>query len=177
MSQPASRLAAIVFAPDEAPDEAVASFVAELRADGLRVAGFLQTFVDGPRDGDRDALLQDIESGERLPIMQDLGPAAEGCRIDPDAMARAAAMLARGVETTPDLVVVNRFGRLESEGEGLLAEIGRAAADGRPLLICVPLRYRDAWNAFAAGVDTKLPASREAIATWWREVCAPAAST
>ncbi len=176
MSRPASRLAAIVFAPDEAPDELVASFVAELRADGLRVTGFLQSFVDGPRDGDRDALLQDIESGERLPIMQDLGAAAEGCRIDPDAMARAAAMLARGLEAAPDLVVVNRFGRLESEGEGLLAEIGRAVAEERPLVICVPLRYRDAWNAFAAGVDTQLPATSEAIAAWWLEICAHTAS-
>ena len=52
-------------------------------------------------------------------------------------------------ETGPDLLVANRFGRLESEGGGMLAEIGRAFADGLPLIVCVPKRYLNAWDAFA----------------------------
>ena len=176
MNAAGGRLAAIVFAPDEAPDEIVAAFVADLRKGGLRVAGFLQDFVDGPHDGDRDAILHDIETGSRLQIMQDLGPSAEGCRIDPAAMAQAAAMLERGLDRAPDLVVVNRFGRLESEGEGLLAEIGRAVADGAPLLVCVPERFRDAWNTYAAGVDTQLRASRDALDHWWESVASQIAS-
>ena len=56
------------------------------------------------------------------------------------------------------------------EGRGLIAEIGRAFADGVATIVCVPERYRDAWNAFAAGLDAQLPANREAIEAWWRGI-------
>ena len=69
----------------------------------------------------------------------------------------AARLLDRALATNPDLLVVNRFGRLESEGGGMLAEIGRAFAEGVAMIVCVPGRYRDAWNAFAAGLDAQLP--------------------
>ena len=57
----------------------------------------------------------------------------------------------------------------------MLNEIGRAFAGGVAMIVCVPGRYRDAWNAFAAGLDAQLPANREAIEAWWRAV-APSAS-
>ena len=76
----------------------------------------------------------------------------------------------RALATNPDLLVVNRFGRLELEGGGMLAEIGRAFSDGVAMIVCVPSRYRDAWNDFAAGLDAQLPAKREAIEAWWRAI-------
>ena len=63
--------------------------------------------------------------------------------------------------------MVNRFGRLESEGGGMIAEIGRACADGLPLIVCVPKRFLPAWDAFAAGLDAKLPPASAAIEGWW----------
>ncbi len=101
--------------------------------------------------------MRDLVTGETLDIMQDLGREATGCRVDPAAIAVAARWLDTARERGPDLLVVNRFGRLESEGGGMLAEIGRAFADGLPLIVCVPARYLDAWDAFAAGLDAKLP--------------------
>ncbi len=50
----------------------------------------------------------------------------------------------------------------------MLNEIGRAFAEGVAIIVCVASRYRDAWNAFAAGHDKQLPANREAIEAWWR---------
>ncbi len=82
-------------------------------------------------------------------------------------IALAASLLDSARATKPDLLVVNRFGRLESEGGGMLAEIGHAFADGLALIVWVPERFRDAWNAFAAGLDAKLPPNREAIEQWW----------
>jgi len=117
-----------------------------------------------------DVRVRDLMSGETLPIMQDLGAQATGCRVDPSAIAVAARLLERALEAKPDLLVVNRFGRLESEGGGMLAEIGRAFVEGIALIICVPRRYGDAWNAFAAGLDAQLPPSREAIEAWWKGI-------
>ena len=165
-----SRLAAIVFDRDEGPDEALLAFLGGATACGVRVAGLVQERA-GDNLGDlRDVRVRDLTSGEILPIMQELGRGATGCAVDPAAVAEAARLLERALAMNPDLLVVNRFGRLESEGGGMLAEIGRAFAEGVAMVVCVPARYRDAWNAFAAGLDAQLPARREAIEAWWRAV-------
>jgi len=174
-AEPISRLAAIVFDRDEAPDAPLIAFVDAAARRGARVAGLVQERADDDLCGLHDVRVRDLMSGETLPIMQDLGAGATGCRVDPSAIALAARLLDRARATDPDLLVVNRFGRLESEGGGMLAEIGRAFTEGLALIVCVPRRYRDAWNEFAAELDAQLPPSREAIDAWWRAI-APAAS-
>ena len=161
--EPMSRLAAIVFGRDEAPDEALIAFVDGAMACGARVAGLVQERAGDDLCDLHDVRVRDLVSGEILPIMQDLGPEATGCAVDPAAIAEAARLLDRALATNPDLLVVNRFGRLESEGGGMLAEIGRAFAEGVAMIVCVPERYRESWNAFASGLDAQLPARREAI--------------
>ncbi len=171
--EPVSRLAAILFERDEAPDEALIAFVDGAMACGARIAGLVQERADDDLCDLHDVSVRDLMSGEILPIMQDLGAGATGCSVDPAAIAEAARLLDRALATNPDLLVINRFGRLELEGGGMLAEIGRAFAEGLTMIVCVPGRYRDAWNAFAAGLDVQLPAKREAIEAWWRAI-APA---
>jgi Protein of unknown function (DUF2478) len=168
--EPVSRLAAIVFERDEAPDEALIAFVSGAMASGARIAGLVQERADDDLCDLHDVRVRDLTSGEVLPIMQDLGSGSTGCAVDPAAIAAAARLLGRALATNPDLLIVNRFGRLESEGGGMLEEIGRAFSEGVATIVCVPARYRDAWDAFAAGLDAQLPAEREAIETWWRSV-------
>jgi len=169
-AEPVSRLAAIVFDPNEPADVALAAFVDEARRAGGRIAGLVQEGSDDEPCALHDVRIRDLATGQTLPIMQNLGAEATGCRVDPAAIAVAARMLDRARETAPDLLVVNRFGRLESEGGGMLAEIGQAFADGLATLICVPRRYVSNWDGFAAGLDAKLPPSAEAIASWWASV-------
>jgi hypothetical protein len=168
--EPASRLAAIVFERDEAPDPPLIAVIESAMRRGVRIAGLVQERADGDPSALIDVRVRDLVSGATLPIMQDLGAEAIGCRVDPAAVAVAARLLDDARQTSPDLLVVNRYGRLESEGGGMLAEIGRAFADGVALIVCVPRRYREAWNAFAAGLDAQLPPTREAIEAWWAEV-------
>lgn len=170
--EPASRLAAIVFDRDEDADLVVSDFITSLATRGVRVEGLVQR----PGAAERDLRVADISTGESLPIMQELGAEAEGCAVDPAAIATAARMLDAARARKPDLLVVNRFGRLESEGGGMLAEIGAAATEGTALLICVPLRYRDAWNAFAAGLDAQLPPARAALDAWWEALAREASA-
>lgn len=165
--RPAARIAAIVFGRDEDPDGPLGDFLAAAARAGAAVAGFLQERQGDGRER-RDARLRDLGSGESLPVMQDLGAHAEGCRVDPAAVAAAAQRLGAAIEAGPDLVVANRFGRLESEGSGMLAEIGEAVAREIAVIVCVPRRYLDAWNAFSGGLDAQLPPRREAIEAWWR---------
>ncbi len=174
----ASRLAAVVFDRDEAPDAPLIAFLETATRRGARVAGLVQERACDERlCALHDVRVRDLVTGDTLAIMQDLGREATGCRVDPAAIAVAARRLEAALAENPDLLVVNRFGRLESEGQGTLAEIGRAFADGVPLIVCVPKRYLDAWDAFACGLDAKLPPTFEAIEGWWGSLgLAPSAS-
>ena len=163
-------LAAIVFERDEDPDSPLSAFVSGLTARGLRIGGLLQEHGEGADGSRHDVGIFNIETGERLAVMQDLGAEATGCRVDPAAIAVAARQLGDAIEGRPQLVVANRFGRLESEGGGMIAEIGAAVSEGVPLIVCVPRRFLDAWNSFAGGLDAQLPPRREAIEAWWATV-------
>jgi hypothetical protein len=161
------RLAAIFFERDEDVDAPLAEFVAAARRAGARVAGFLQHRVEARGCDCHDVRLQDIVSGAQFSIMQDLGAGATGCRVDTAAIAAAAGLVARALAEAPDLLALNRFGKLECEGGGLLAELGEAVARGIPVVVCVPTRFREAWNQFAGGLDAQLPARRDALEAWW----------
>jgi hypothetical protein len=166
----ASGLAAIVFDRDEEPDPPLIAFIEQAVRRGVRVAGLVQERQERSVEGScerHEVRLRDLATGRTTPIMQDLGREATGCRVDPAAIAVAAKFLDIARESAPDLLVANRFGRLEAEGGGMLAEIGRAVAEGVPLIVCVPARYLAAWDAFACGLDAKLTPTREAIECWW----------
>ena len=163
-------LAAIVFDRHEDPDTPLRAFVESQRALGLSVAGLLQEHGGEDDCSRRDVSVYNLTTGKRLPVMQDLGAEATGCRVDPAAIATAARQLADAVAALPDLIVVSRFGRLESEGGGMIAEIAEAVVEGVPLIVCVPLRFLDAWSAFAGGLDAHLAPRRDAIEAWWAAV-------
>ena len=161
------RLAAIVFERDEDVDAALAEFVAGARRAGARVAGVLQYRVEARDCECHDVRLADIVSGAEIPIMQDLGAGATGCRVDTAAIAAAAGLISEAIAQAPDLLVLNRFGKLEAEGGGMIAELGQAVALGLPVVVCVPSRFREAWNGFAQGLDAQLRPRRDALDSWW----------
>ena len=147
-----SRLAAILFDRDAPVDTTMRDFIDGLRARGVSVAGLVQQ--SGAEE--RDLYVRDLTSGETLPIMQDLGAEAEGCAVDPAAIAVAARMLDRARATKPDLLVVNRFGRLESEGAGMIAEIGAAVAEGEAVLTSNTPRLGQPWTITASNLPSTL---------------------
>ena len=169
-SREPSRLATVVFdRDDDDVDAVVREFVASARREGARVAGFVQKRIEAGC-ARHDVRLSDIDAGVELVIMQDLGPGATSCRLDSAAIAVAAGRLGRAIETAPDLLVVNRFGKLECEGGGVLAELGEAAVRGLPVVVCVPARFLEASNAFARGLDTQLPPQLADLEAWWSQI-------
>ncbi|MDE2579479.1 MAG: DUF2478 domain-containing protein [Hyphomicrobiales bacterium] len=162
-----SAIAAIVFDPGEDPDTPMRAFAAARRADGLRVRGLTQFHTD-ERGAECDPFVRDLDTGESVCVMQDLGAAAEGCRVDPVALTEAARLLDAALARGADVMLVNRFGRLETEQGGLIAEIGRIVSEGAPLVLAVPRRYHAAWRAFADGLDAQLAPDADALEAWWR---------
>lgn len=161
-------LAALVYGEDQDPDAVLQHFAAELRARGIRVVGLVQVehrVHDQPR---LDAVL--VHSGERLQLLQDLGPLATGCRLDVGQLLSAGAQVEIALDAGADLLIINRFGKLESEGKGLSYLIARALEADLPVVIAVPAHRFEDWIKFADGMSVKLGCDRAALETWWRGV-------
>lgn len=147
-----------------------------LQADGLSVAGFLQRESAGDGECCNRIDLEDIASGERHIISQALGSGARGCRLDPQALAGVAGPLLASLDRQPDLLILNRFGKGESEGQGLRAVIEEACARGIPLLTVVRENYVEAWQAFAGELGVVLPPNQASAIEWAREAIVAARS-
>jgi len=163
-------LAALIYEDSDAANRLVADFAGDLSRLGHRIAGVIQIADFAPACDCRDTLLEDVETGERVSILQDLGPHSQSCRVDAAAIAHAPQLISSALRRRPEILFINRFGKLEIAGKGLLAEIGAAAAAGVPTVVCVPARFLDQWRAFAMGLGEELSCSNEALRRWWSGV-------
>lgn len=171
MSEP-KRVAGISF-PSKFPiDELLLDVVDRLTARGLSLGGVVQVVSNRPGRHTDVVQLRDLRDGSQVRILQELGREARGCRLDPDAIAEVAGRLERTLDEGCDLLVINRFGRGESEGHGLRSVLERAVAMDLPTLAAVRSDYAEAWSAFHGGLADDLPRDREAVLAWAEAVCA-----
>ncbi|WP_022723026.1 DUF2478 domain-containing protein [Rhodopseudomonas sp. B29] len=158
-------VAALVYERGEDPDRVLAEFAADLARRGFRAVGLVQSghrASDGPQLAARL-----VHSGEEMPLYQDLGPLASGCRLDPGRLLDAGARVACAMDQGADLLIINRFGQQESEGRGLLYLIVQALSADIPLVIAVPSHRFQAWITFAEGMSVRLSCDRRALERWW----------
>jgi hypothetical protein len=153
-------------------DATLADAAAVLRSWGVTVRGIVQEEVASVDGAKPTTQLRDVADGSLMQISQDLGPNARGCRLDPGALAEATRRLETIVEGGADLLILNRFGRSESEGTGLRPIIENAILSGIPVLIAVRDEYIPAWDMFHEGMATWLPAETNAILDWYRTTVA-----
>jgi nucleoside-triphosphatase THEP1 len=159
-------VAAVVYGPGSRIEEFFAQLAARLKQRGIAVAGLLQHSLRSCID-DRCAFeMEDLWSGRRYSISQDLGAGSDACSIDHAAIAAASAVLRRAIEAQPDVVLVNKFGALEAAGEGLRAEMTQIVAAGLTLLTTVNRDQIPAWREYAGGEGTELPMDADAVVAW-----------
>ncbi len=169
-TEPVKLLAALVFENGEDANRIVADFAAALVAAGTRLCGFVQISEDLENCGCKDTYVLDLENGARTKILQDLGSGSQGCRVDPSALVEIGQLVSEALTRAPELLIINRFGRLESEGMGLRDEIASAALSGIPTVVCVSTRYLKDWRKFAADLAQEIPCASETLLAWWQEV-------
>jgi nucleoside-triphosphatase THEP1 len=93
-------------------------------------------------------VLEDLFSGQKVKISEERGALARGCRIDLDGLARTCALVLSSL-THCDLVLLNKFGKTESEGGGFRCIVSDALALETPVIIGVPRRNLAAWRDYA----------------------------
>ncbi len=161
-------LGAIVYRPDERPDQVLAQFADGLAADGFRAVGLVQqsrSVADG-----RDLSVTLVHSGRQMRLFQDLGAGAKGCKLDVSQLLKAGADIDEALTEGADLLVINRFGKQELEGQGLLFLIDRALGEQIPVLIAVPEKRLASWIDFSGEMSVRLTCDLAALSGWWNSV-------
>lgn len=150
------RLAALLYRERGSGDLILESIARRLLDEGHGLAGMVQINARRPDRCRCDMILQDLTSGRRLPISQDLGRAERGCRLDHGALEEAAALARAGLTARTELMILSKFGKRESEGGGFRQAIESAVSLGVPVLLGISGEHLPAWEAFAGGLAETL---------------------
>ena len=164
--------AAAVYSAKKGGCKAIGPFVETLKRSGVRVGGILQEKVPLEKGGMRRVDAVDIRSGWRIPLNR---PTSETwrkriCSLDLSALAETSAVLRKAVEDRVDLMVVEKFGDAERDGEGLTDETLQGIAAGIPLVIAVPETNLEAWRERTGGMGATVPCEEAALHEWWARV-------
>ncbi len=164
-------LAAIIYPAGCPVDLLLAGIAADLAACGLHVAGAVQEAHPAAAGHCDTLVLRDTRDGSTTGISEDRGAGATACRLDPGGLATVAVRLEAALDSHPDLIVLNRFGKAEAEGGGLRAVFAAAVLRGIPVLTAVRQANAAEWHSFHQGMATDLPPDRAALQAWvaqWR---------
>lgn len=164
--RPGQALVAIVYANEAYPQTTFEAIVAHCRRRGLRAAGVLQHPVCSDAAGHCDVALEELTTGRRTDLFEDRGPGAAGCRLDVAALAEVNAQVARSLDAAPELLILNKFGKVEAEGRGLLDLIAIAIDRGIPVVIGVPIRNLEAWRNFSGGLSAEFSSDPSETMDW-----------
>jgi nucleoside-triphosphatase THEP1 len=156
---------AVLYTDGLAADRRLAEWGYSLRSLGLAVAGIVQlnTFARDP--GKCDMAVEELFSGTVLQLSEDRGPEARGCRLDRSSLAEAGALLLSALEEKPDILIVNKFGKVEAEGGGLRDALAKAVELDVPIIVGVPFRNLDQWRIFA-DLAEECPVGSSQIRRW-----------
>ena len=174
-SLPSASFAAAIYAAHTPDRAALAKFVAKLRASGTRVGGLLQEALLDDEGEVIGLNAVDVAANRRIPITQPV-PNSDGCAFDVSALAETAAVIDDAVTRRADMIVVEKFGELEQNGQGLINEILQAIAAGIPLLIAVPEAALPRWRECSGDMGSILTFDEAAFENWWRCVTEDAQS-
>lgn len=165
-ARPQQALVAIVYANEAYPQSTFERIVEDCRRRGLRVAGVLQHPVCSEAAGHCDVALEELTTGMRTDLFEDRGPGASGCRLDEAALAEVNGQVARSLDSDPDLLILNKFGKVEAEGRGLLDLVAMAVDRDIPVVIGVPIRNLEPWRQFAGGMSVEFTSDPSEMADW-----------
>ncbi len=158
---------AVLLAQGQSGHALLAAFAARLRQAGARPGGLLQQGGKSAGSAPGTVRMLAVDTGESFPLMQDLGRFG-GCAVDPWGVSAASEALRRALRLRQRPVLVNKFGPLEADGEGLADDMMAVMAEGLPLLTTVSITRLDAWLAFCGGQCALLPPRPAALWRWWR---------
>jgi len=160
------QLAYVTISGRGAVDRFIEDVVTAFESDGLRLAGTVREkpadLLGHPCDMD----LRVLPDGPAFRISQPLGSGAKGCRLDSGVIEHIAAAVEACLPEA-DILIINKFGKLEAQGRGLAPAISMALDMGIPILVGVnEMNTRD-FLAFSDGVGESLLPDFHTVRAWY----------
>lgn len=151
-------------------DRELWDFAGRLQARGFNLAGVVQTNSERPGSQHCDMDVRVLPGGPVIRINQVLGEESRGCRLNPTALEEAVALVEAGLERSPDLLIINKFGKHEAEGRGFRPLIAEALARDVPVLLGVNGLNHAAFKEFSGGYAEEVAADATALAVWFEQL-------
>ena len=148
-------------------DAQLAHICQQLTGNGLIVGGLIQNNSCTDEAG---VQLIDLRSQETFDIWENRGSLASGCRLDETGLLQSARVIEQAIDDRVGLLIINRFGRAESEGKGLRDHFARAVDASVPVLTGVREPYIEAWQHFHGGMAHELLATDNNLENWIADI-------
>lgn len=163
-------IAAIIHDSAEIADQTLQPFIQYLQEQGQTVLGVVQAPEEVSFAYRTQMGIINLSNGVFTSIAQDLGAHNTSCCLDSEAISNASIILKQARALKPDLIVVNRFGKLEAEGEGFADEMLEIMSTGMPMLTVVATRFLDPWREFTGGLATEITPDLDQIKDWYANI-------
>lgn len=144
-------------------DAILAQVANGLKSQGRKVMGMVQKRGE-EKEGCvcREMHLTDLSTGLSRQISEARGPEARGCHLDWQAITEIAQILEENLDQHTDFLIINRFGRSESEGRGFRDVIEKALSLDIPVIVAYRAEYANEWASFHGGMAVEcMPDARE----------------
>lgn len=143
----------------------IAKVAAALEAMGMRLAGTVQTNIHRLDRRKCDMDLRILPNGPVLRISEDRGSLARGCILDSGALEQTVVEVTRRLDGA-ECLIVNKFGKREGEGRGLVPVIAEALERGLPVLVGVNGLNLADFIRFTGGMPVALHADMPGVIDW-----------
>lgn len=165
MNRYTMKLACVSLPGHGSTDAFLARLVVRLEAQSMRLAGTVQSNHEriGRKKCDMD--LRVLPDGPSLRISEDRGDLARGCTLDSGVLEQAVVEVMNRLAGA-EVLIVNKFGKRECEGRGLVPAIAEAVDRDMAVLVGVNGLNMPQLRAFAGDDLLVLPADLDRVMQW-----------
>ncbi|MBT8153761.1 DUF2478 domain-containing protein [Epibacterium ulvae] len=151
-----------------ATDKLLSALADRLQELGIRTAGIVQINEEICDTELCDMDVKVLPDGAHIRISQSLGHESRGCRLDPEALERAVALVQESLkqEPAPQILLVNKFGKHEANGRGMRVVFAEALERGIPVVSGVNKMNVDAFHDFSGGIAEAAPLDVDGLVNW-----------
>ena len=110
-----------------------------------------------------------LPDGPIVRISEDRGDLARGCTLDSGALEQTVLAVQHRLDAA-EMLIVNKFGKREAEGKGLVPVIAEALERGLPVLIGVNGLNLAAFLMFAGEEVLALPTDAPSVSKWCKSM-------